>query len=121
MPSMAKIFAMLNIDTALKRNRELDHYKILKLDIKACEPDERRKPWLWDAVATMAITNKPDREGDVGTTLSMVWTFRFHLPQDGRGGECWREATETRFGSQFRQRYETSEWARDFRDKVAAG
>jgi len=116
----AKLFAFLNLDEALKRKADMDHYKVLNSDISLLAKDPRRIPWLWEYTATVVVTEKTDRSGTVPTTLSMSWVCLIYFPQNARGQECWREITLVRSGQKARRHFEMSEWTNKFRAEVSA-
>lgn len=120
MAAAAKLFSLLNLDVAMRRNKDLDHYKVLSNTVKPLEPDERKIPWLWEATVAVSIVNKRSRESPPATAISFSFTSVFYFPQDAKGTECWREGSEITSGEHFRIHFEKSEWRQEFRDQVIA-
>jgi hypothetical protein len=75
MPLYAEKFAELNIVTALKRNKKTGTYNITGLSVVPHDGGPRKIPWLWEATANVAVSEKTD--GPVAATSPsrepLVW------------------------------------------------
>jgi hypothetical protein len=115
MPESARLFALINLDLALKMNKEMDHYKVVTHEIKPVPNDPRKIPWLWESKFVVTVVTRSERSGFAPRSYSTTLRSLLHFPRDGNGFDCWREVSELTSGKQFRVHYAESEWLEAFR------
>jgi hypothetical protein len=121
MPESAKFFMRFNIALSLEKSPTVESYKILNMDVRRAENDERKIEWLWESMTVLAVTYKQPNPQMSSRNMSTTWKSLFQCTPSSDGvGECWREVIESRSGVHIRKHFESSEWTKAFRAKVSA-
>jgi hypothetical protein len=102
-----------------KNSDDFEDSKILSTDVRRVPADPRMLPWLWEGTASIVVTRGSGVPGP--STEGIIWRELFQFRPEARGGECWREITQSRRGFKIRKHYQFSEWTREFRSQVSAG
>ena len=77
----------------------------LDVNVRAVPPDPRKIPWLWEATATVASTQRLASHGGEPVSFSMSWRVLFCFAPDAKAKECWREITDLRHGQTIRRQF----------------
>lgn len=118
MPDVAGVWITFYIRGTLDKDPRIESVKVADVEVRPGPMDQRHIPWLWEATAAVTVARKEDDPNQAPTPMSMSWRILFRLTPENKGGECWREVTDMRFGQKFRKHFGVSEWSRDFRSMV---
>ena len=98
MPDAAKVWVMFHVREVVESIPKTESVKVDGIEVQRVPDHSSRVPWLWEATCTVSVAQKNDNPRKVATHFSMAWRIFFQLTPEMKGGECWREATDMRFG-----------------------